>query len=373
MAEAKKSEVEKVSRRNYLQVAGGTIAGLVVGGVGGYLAGKTAVPSAAVTTVTQTVTSAATATVAATATAAMIGEGYSIVLISGDEADAFTTTIVKGGTDARDQFGNSLTVLYSKGWDAAEFLTNLRTAIAMKPNAIIFSPFGDPAVLTTEIAKAYAQGTIVTLMNLDVPEIRAKFAPQCGSIAQDLSAIGTALAEHAINIYSLGKGDRCAVMCGFWTEPTFSKRTYGIYNALVNAGCTVDKIVHPASIFAAPEGGLAYLSGYVSAHPDVKFVAFGGAGTTAVVDYYMQQMGKAAGSIKYGGFDLTPGALKCIQDGYLQFTMDQQPYLYGYLTTLNVILTMKYGFTGWRVDTAGGWVDASNVSSVLAFSQAHIR
>jgi simple sugar transport system substrate-binding protein len=347
-----------------LQVAGGTVAGLVIGGAAGYLAAPKAPPSA-VTTVTQTVTSAATTT--------GIGAGYSIVLISGDEADAFTTTIVKGGTDARDQFGNTLTVLYSKGWDAAEFLTNLRTAIALKPNAIIFSPFGDPAVLTTEIATAYAQGTIVTLMNLDVPEIREKFEPQCGSIAQDLTAIGTALANHAIKIFSLGKGDRCAVMDGFWTEPTFSKRTYGIYDTLVAAGCTVDKIVHPASIFAAPEGGLAYLSGYVAAHPDVKFVAFGGAGTTAVVDYYMEQMGKPPGSIKFAGFDLTPGALNCIKEGYLQFTMDQQPYLYGYLTTLNVILTMKYGFTGWRVDTAGGWVDSSNVNSVLAFSEEHIR
>lgn len=373
MTEAKKSEPAKVSRRKYLEATGGAIAGLVVGGVGGYLAGRTTAPTiTATSTVTQAMTQAVTQTVSAAA-AAKIGEGYSIVLISGDEADAFTTSIVKGGTDARDQFGNALTVLYSKGWDAAEFLTNLRTAIALKPNAIIFSPFGDPGVLTTEIATAYAQGTIVTLMNLDVPEIRAKFEPQCGSIAQDLSAIGTALAQHAIAIFSLGKGDRCAVMDGFWTEPTFSKRTYGIYDTLVSAGCTVDKIIHPASIFAAPEGGLAYISGYVAAHPDVKFLAFGGAGTTAVVDYYMEQMGKAPGSIKFGGFDLTSGALKCIKEGYLQFTMDQQPYLYGYLTTLNLILTMKYGFRGWRVDTAGGWVDSSNVDAVIPLAAQHIR
>jgi len=364
---------EKVSRRKYLEATGGAVAGLVVGGVGGYLAGRSSAPTmAATTTVTQAMTQAVTQTVSAAA-APKIGDGYSIVLVTGDEADAFTTSIVKGATDARDQFGNALKILYSKGWDSAEFLTNLRTAIALKPNAIIFHPFGDPAVLTTEIGNAYAQKTIVTLVNLDVPEIRAKFKPQMGSIAQDLTAIGAALAQHAIAIFSLGKGDRCAVMDGFWTEPTFSKRTYGVYDTLVSAGCTVDKIVHPAAIFAAPEGGLAFLSGYVAAHPDVKFVAFGGAGTTAVVDYYMQQMGKAPGSIKFGGFDLTPGALKCIKEGYLQFTMDQQPYLYGYLSTLNLILTMKYGFTGWRVDTAGGWVDKNSVDAVVSLSQQFIR
>jgi simple sugar transport system substrate-binding protein len=358
-----------VSRREWAKTLGGTIVGLAIGGAAGYLAAPKGAPGAPVeTTVTQTVTAAVTATAAK-----RIGEGYSVVLVTGDEADAFTTTIVKGATDARDQFGNTLTVLYSKGWSSAEFLTNLRTAIAMKPSAIIFHPFGDPAVLTTEIARAYAQGTVVTLVNLDVPEIRAKFKPQCGAIAQDLTAIGTALGEHAVEVFKLGKGDRAAVMCGFWTEPTFSKRTLGIYDALVKAGCTVDKIVHPPEIFASPEGGLAYISGYVAAHPDVKFIGFGGAGTTAVVDYYMTQMGKAAGSIGLAGFDLTPGAIKCIKSGYLSFTMDQQPYLYGYLATFNLILTMKYLFTGWRVDTAGGWVDKTNVDAVAALSAIYIR
>lgn len=302
-----------------------------------------------------------------------IGEGYYIVLVTGDEADAFTTTIVKGARDASEQFGNRLEILYSKGWDSANFLTNLRTAIAMRPNAIIFHPFGDPAVIDAEMAKAYSQGTIVTLINLDVPQLREKYKPQCGSIAQDLHGIGYALGKHAVETLGLKAGDRCAVMCGFWTEPTFSQRTYGIVDALEEAGCIVDKIQHPPDVFADPITGLPYISGYVSAHPDVKFIAFGGAGTTAVVDVYMQQMNKPPGSIHLAGFDLTPGAIKCIEGGYLDFTMDQQPYLYGYLTTLNLILTMKYGFTGWRVDTSGGWVDKTNVAFVKELSAQYIR
>jgi len=301
-----------------------------------------------------------------------IGEGYYIVLVTGDETDAFTTTIVKGANDAAEQFGNTLDVLYSDGWKSEEFLTNLRTAIAMKPDGIIFHPFGDPDVLNEEIAKAYAQGTIVTLVNLDVPEIREKYV-ECGAIAQDLHAIGYALGKHAVEEFGLGPGDRCAVMCGFWTEPIFSKRTYGIVEALEEAGCIVDRIEHPPEIFADPEMGLEYISGYVAAHPDVKFIGFGGAGTTAVVDYYMKSMGKDPGEIKTGGFDLTPGAIRCIEDGYLSFTMDQQPYTYGYLSTLNLILTMKYGFMGFRIDTAGGWVDSTNVAFVKDLSEQFIR
>jgi basic membrane protein A len=48
---------EPVSRRKYLQAAGGTVAGLVIGGIGGYLAGQAATPAAPPGgVVTQTVT-----------------------------------------------------------------------------------------------------------------------------------------------------------------------------------------------------------------------------------------------------------------------------------------------------------------------------
>jgi multiple sugar transport system substrate-binding protein len=64
-------EEKKVSRRNYLQVAGGTIAGLVVGGVVGYMAAPstTAPPTTVTTTATQTITATATATATPATTA----------------------------------------------------------------------------------------------------------------------------------------------------------------------------------------------------------------------------------------------------------------------------------------------------------------
>ena len=45
-----------------------------------------------------------------------------------------------------------------------------------------------------------------------------------------------------------------------------------------------------------------------------------------------------AGKIPAGGFDLTPGTLSAIKAGQLDFTIDQSPYLQGFLPTLYLYL-----------------------------------
>ena len=85
MSEPKKeNEPEKVSRRNYLQLAGGTIAGLVVGGALGYLAKPTVMaPAETVTsTVTQALTSTVTASVQPTAVATNTATGAAAAAIN---------------------------------------------------------------------------------------------------------------------------------------------------------------------------------------------------------------------------------------------------------------------------------------------------
>jgi multiple sugar transport system substrate-binding protein len=72
--EEKKPEEQKVSRRNYLQIAGGTVVGLVVGGALGYVAKPTVTAPPVTSTVTAPpVTVTATATATSTTTAVPVG------------------------------------------------------------------------------------------------------------------------------------------------------------------------------------------------------------------------------------------------------------------------------------------------------------
>ena len=72
-----KSEEKGISRRTYLQVAGGTVAGLIVGGALGYVAKPTATgpPETVTSTVTQAVTQTVTGAAPGTTTAASAGGG----------------------------------------------------------------------------------------------------------------------------------------------------------------------------------------------------------------------------------------------------------------------------------------------------------
>ncbi len=52
----------------------------------------------------------------------------------------------------------------------------------------------------------------------------------------------------------------------------------------------------------------------------------------------MQKYGLPAKGVKAGGFDLTEQTQKLLQEGNIEFTIDQQPYLQGFLPVLQLFL-----------------------------------
>ena len=52
----------------------------------------------------------------------------------------------------------------------------------------------------------------------------------------------------------------------------------------------------------------------------------------------MQKFGLASKGIKAGGFDLTEQTQKLLKEGNIEFTIDQQPYLQGFLPVLELFL-----------------------------------
>ena len=68
-------------------------------------------------------------------------------------------------------------------------------------------------------------------------------------------------------------------------------------------------------------------------------------GTTVFLGPVLAKNG-LAGKIPAGGFDLTPGTLSAIKAGQLDFTIDQNPYLQGFLPTLYLYL---YNLSGGLV------------------------
>jgi simple sugar transport system substrate-binding protein len=86
---------------------------------------------------------------------------------------------------------------------------------------------------------------------------------------------------------------------------------------------------------------------------------------------------KGAGSnAKLATFDLSPSVIKDIQAGSVQFAVDQQQYLQGYLPIVFLKLYKSNANTvggGQPVLTGPGFVDKNNVDTVAKLAEAGTR
>jgi simple sugar transport system substrate-binding protein len=79
---------------------------------------------------------------------------------------------------------------------------------------------------------------------------------------------------------------------------------------------------------------------------------------------------------KIGTFDTNPDAAQAVQDGKVQFYIDQQPYLQGYMAVTQLYLYKKNGNIlggGKAVLTGPSFVDSSNIATVLPFVKNNTR
>jgi simple sugar transport system substrate-binding protein len=364
-----------MSRRTALGTLGGLIVGGVVGVAGGYYAGMSAVPAApagVTSTVTQTVTGPGT-TVTATgaAGASQHFKGLTIRYIQGGSpGDTFSTVLQKGAVDAGPDMGCTVNFEFGQNWDPEYMVTMFRDAVAAKPDGIEMMGHPGEDALRDLIDSAYSQGIVVTMANTDLPNIRKKYASQgCGYVGQDLAAAGTLLGNGAIAQLGLKAGDR-ALCQGEWSSPGRYIREQATCDAFTAAGLTVDKQQMVAEWHSDPTLMFPAMAGYVASHPDVKVMELQrlGAGTAL-----MKALGKPPGSINLIGFDINSQTLDAFTSGCAQLTLDQQPYMQGYLPIVNLCMAIKYKLSGLYMDTGAGLINQSNYKDIADLVKAGYR
>ena len=119
---------------------------------------------------------------------------------------------------------------------------------------------------------------------------------------------------------------------------------------------------HVIASGAAVPQELTVIESYLTGHPETKGMFAVDAGSTQGVAQTIQKQG-AKGKVKGGGYDLLEITEKLLSSGYIQFTIDQQPYLQGFLPILELYLyKASKGLTGIAdVDTGLKFLDESTV------------
>jgi simple sugar transport system substrate-binding protein len=98
----------------------------------------------------------------------------------------------------------------------------------------------------------------------------------------------------------------------------------------------------------------------------------GGAAPTLEVLRATRRLGK----IPFGTFDLAPEVLRAVKAGQMEFAIDQQPFLQGYLPIVLLTQYELYGVLPARgsvVPTGPSFVTAREVARVVRLSEAGIR
>jgi simple sugar transport system substrate-binding protein len=314
---------------------------------------------------------------ATTANAAPTGQWCKGVKIAafpgGPQGGVFANNVYNGYRQAARDLGASVRYYFSD-WDSAKMVTQWKEAIATKPHGIAMYGFMGPEAAKPLVDESFKKGIIVTTLNTSLTDLQAQYSTRgFGYVGAVNYKAGVDLAKEMVKRGKLKAGDSAFVWGLKGQGGDRGQRTVGVIDGFESSKIKVIYQEIDQATNTTPASGGPTFAGIMARNPDVKAVVTDHGGLTATAATYMKAANKAAGSVYFGGFDVSPATTAAITSGFLNLVIDQQPFLQGYLPILQICLTKKYGFSGLDVNTAGGFVDATNVKTVAPLAKVEIR
>ena len=239
---------------------------------------------------------------------------------------------------------------------ASEMVNAMNTAIAANVDGIAVC-LVDQNAFNAPTDKALKAGIPVFSYNADT-----KGNDRLAYIGQDLYQAGKALGERIVSLVE--EGD----VVGFIATPgqlNIQPRLDGAADAIKASG----KKINFQQVATGPTVNeeVSRVDSYYVGHKDVKGMFAVDAGSTMAVGETMKKYGLHEKGVRAGGFDLLPKTLDAINAGDLDFTIDQQPYLQGFYTVMEMFLyKMSGGLTGpAEINTGLKFVTKSSVKPYL--------
>lgn len=113
------------------------------------------------------------------------------------------------------------------------------------------------------------------------------------------------------------------------------------------------------------------VAAYVQATPTTAYFDTGYWHAGAAVT--LRDLGKKPGEVLLAGFDLVPVVFDEMKSGYIQLTVDQQPYLQGYYPVHQIYLLNNFKFPPIDVNTGKAIITPADVDALLDLSGKGIR
>ena len=292
----------------------------------------------------------------------------------GPQGGVFAINVYNGQVQAAKDLGASVKYYWSD-WDPAKMTSQLKEALASKPDGIagIVGMVGD-ASAGPIVKEAFSKGIIVANANSQLPIVTPNYAAQgMGYVGATNYKAGVDLANESIKRGNLAKGSSTFVWGLKGAAGDRAQRTIGIIDALEKAGMKVVYQEIDQATNTTPASGAPTFVGVMQKNPEIKAVFLDHGGLTATAETYLKAASIKPGGVYVAGFDMSPAVGTAIKSGYLSIVIDQQEWLQGYLPILQVCLSKKYAFAGLDINTAGGFIDKSNVAVIAPLAAKLIR
>ncbi|HVD23652.1 MAG TPA: substrate-binding domain-containing protein [Lapillicoccus sp.] len=284
--------------------------------------------------------------------------GYTFAMITHETpGDTFWDRIKAGAQQAAKDTGSTLK--YSADPDATKQAVLIQNAIDSKVDGIATTLVTPDALIPT-VKKAVAAGIPVDSFNSGID-----FYQQAGSLvhfASDEKLAGQAAGKRA------AADGATKILCTIQQTGSVAleDRCAGVKDSFPN---TENIQVNGADDSAVTSAIQAKLS----QDPSINWIVTLGA--PQALDAIKSAQG-ANSKAKIGTFDTNPDAAQAVADGKIQWFIDQQPYLQGYLSISQLYLYKKNGNImggGKAVLTGPTFVDKTNIAQILPFVKQNTR
>jgi len=285
---------------------------------------------------------------------------YHFVFVNHVTTNSFFVPTQYGIQDACKLLGCTYAWTGSESSNVNQMVNALNSAVTSAATGIAVSLI-DLHAFNAPVEAALKAGIPVVAYNAD-----AKGNARLSYTGQDLKLAGEKMGERIVA--AVPSGD-VAVFIATPGTANLQPRVEGIEKTIKASGKPIT--LHTVATGAAEPGELSTIEAYWVGHKETRGLYAVDGGSTAQTAKVMQKFGLVAKGIKAGGFDLTEVTQKLLKEGNLEFAIDQQPYLQGFLPVLQLYLYKASGTqTGiFEADTGLKFVDKETVAPYLTHSR----
>jgi simple sugar transport system substrate-binding protein len=256
---------------------------------------------------------------------------YKFVFVNHVTTNPFFTPTQYGAEDAAKLLGSSFQWTGSENSNVAQMVNAMNTAVTSGANGIAVALI-DLHAFNAPTEAALKAGIPVVSYNADAPG-NARLA----YIGQDLKLAGEEMGKRIVAAVGSGEVGLFIATPG---SANLQPRIEGAEKAIKDSGAAIT--THSVATGAAVAQEQPAIEAWYQSHKSAKGMYAVDGGSTESLAKVMQKLG-LAGKVHAGGFDLTEQTQKLLKEGNIEFTIDQQPYLQGFLPLLELFLWQVSG------------------------------